>query len=321
MYNPILHPLFGWARAEATLPHALALAQLAAAELILLQIVEERAGVRSIDPLESHLQHATAQSYLAQTSRQLQACGVACDYLLEAGSPVERIVQQADLLGVDLILLSSHGQSGRSDTALGSVAHALLEHLGSSGMLVRALPEPGHAFAPARYRTILVPLDGSRRAESVLPIANRLAVLQDAELVLAHVVHRPALLSWALLPSEDQALGEQWMELNQTMAERYLAQLQARQEARTTVALAQADNVAIELHRMVEQHQADLVLVSAHGAGANPLRLFGDTLNNILTYCAQPVLVYQDLPRLRTSKSQTAPQREHAGAHELAGYP
>ena len=324
MFKRILLPLDGSAWAEATLPHALALAQLADAELILLHVVEEHAGARFVDPLGWQVQQAVTQTYLAQTCRQLRAHGVQSEYLLDAGSPAERIIEQAERLEVGLILMSSHGQSGRTDASLGTVAHKLMEHIGTSGMLVRVHAEPSgtHDLAPARYRTILVPLDGSRRAECVLSIANRLAAAQGAELVLAHVVRCPALLSWAVLwmSREDRNLAEQLMRLNQSIAEQYLTQLQGRQDAPTALALAQADNVAIELHHLAEQHQADLVLLSAHGAGANPLRLVGDTLSNLLAYCRQPVLVYQDRPRSQASKPEAAPQREHASVHELASW-
>lgn len=324
MFKRILVPLDGSAWAKATLPHALAWAQLDDAELILLHVVEEPAGARFVDPLEWQVQQTVNQTFLAQTCRQLQAHGVQSEYLLDAGSPAERIVKQAELLEVDLILMSSHGQSGRTDASLGAVAHTLMEHSGTSGMLVRVCAEPSdsHDLAPVRYRTILVPLDGSQRAECVLPIAHRLATSQGAELVLAHVVRSPALLDWAVLwlSREDRNLAEQLMRLNWSIAEQYLTQLQGRQDVPTTLALAQGDNVAIELHRMAEQHQTDLVLVSAHGAGANPLRLLGDTLSNLLAYCRQPVLVYQDRPESQASKPEAAPQRERAGVHAIESY-
>ena len=96
MFKRILLPLDGSAWAEATLPHALALAQLADAELILLHVVEVHAGARFVDPLESLLQQAVDQTYLAQTCRQLSACRVRSQILLDAGSPAERIIEQAE---------------------------------------------------------------------------------------------------------------------------------------------------------------------------------------------------------------------------------
>jgi nucleotide-binding universal stress UspA family protein len=321
MFTRILLPLDGSALAETILPHALAVAHLADATLILLHVAEVRAGPRLVDPLEWQIQQAAVHTYLAQTCQRLRACGVQSEYLQDAGSSAERIIEQAKQLKVDLILMSSHGQHGSADMFPGSVAHKLVEHIGTSGMLVRVQAELSSTdvLAPARYGTILVPLDGSRRAECVLPIANRLATAQGAELVLAHVAHSPALLNWAVprVSREERDLAEQLVRLNQSVAEQYLAQLQEYQEAPTTIAIAQGDNVAIELHHMAEQYHADLVLISAHGAGANPLRHFGDTLSNLLEYCRQPILVYQDRPDSQANNPEAAPQRERASVHML----
>jgi nucleotide-binding universal stress UspA family protein len=323
MFQRILLPLDGSPLAECTVPHALALAQLADAELILLHVLARQGGERSVDPLQWHLRQAAAQSTLDQTQQRLAASGVRSSSLLVAGSPTQSILEQAAKLNVDLIAISSHGQSGRIDATLGAVAHRLVARVSTSLLLVRTDLEFGGAgdFVPARYRTLLLPLDGSRRAESLLPIAARLATIQDAELVLAHVVHRPLLLGSATLPADAQALAKQAGELNLSVAELYLVQLQERQEIPTRLALAQADNVGTALLQLSEQHQADLVLVTAHGAGVNPLRPVGDTVSSLLAYSPQPVLVYQDRPSGQASQPREAPVQARASVYDASHMP
>ena len=68
--------------------------------------------------------------------------------------------------------------------------------------------------------------------------------------------------------------------------------------------LAHADNVPIEVNHVAEQVEADLLLVSAHGAAANPMRAFGDTVSGILNYGYQPVLIYQDRPAVYTNEPE-----------------
>lgn len=309
MFNRILLPLDGSALAECTIPHALALAKLADAEIILLHVVEESGAETGVDPYEWHLRKAAAQTYLDTLCAKVQALGVSTDCRLLAGSAAERIVEQVDVLGADLLLISSHGQSGRTDWAMGAVARKLLEGVGVSVMLVRGHGEPAEsvALAPARYRTLMVSLDGSRRAECVLPIAERLMEDQHANLVLVHIVQRPSLLGWAMLPEEERRLAEQLVERTQSVAQNYLNDLQARQGERASVVLSLADNVATELSEVARHHQVDLLLLCAHGAAANPVRTFGDTVNGILTYCPQPVLIYQDQPVQRTIERKVAP--------------
>jgi hypothetical protein len=145
----------------------------------------------------------------------------------------------------------------------------------------------------------------------VLPIADWLAREQSTKLVLTHVVQRPGVLSWAMLAEETRILAEQFVEHTWLVAESYLAQVHVRQNIEMISIVAQADNAAIELDHIAGQNQVDLVLVSAHGVAANPLRSFGDTVNSILVYSHQPVLIYQDRPAAaHTVEREAAPDRE-----------
>jgi nucleotide-binding universal stress UspA family protein len=299
--------------AESIIPHALALAKLNNAEIIPLLVLEENASGDGVDPMEWHLRKTEAQTYIDTICTKLQEIGIDSQGLLLTGSPHRRIFEQVEALNIDLVLISSHGQSGRVERPLGAIAHGVLEGAGTSVMLVPAQEQPADAdpFAPRHYNAILIPLDGSRRAECVLPIADWLAREQSTKLVLAHVVQRPGVLSWAMLAEETRILAEQFVEHTWSVAESYLAQVHVRQNIETISIVAQADNTAIELDHIAEQNQVDLVLVSAHGVAANPLRSFGDTVNSILAYSHQPVLIYQDRPAAaHTVEREAAPDRE-----------
>ena len=59
------------------------------------------------------------------------------------------------------------------------------------------------------YKTILVPLDGSKRAESILPHVERLAMHYHATLIFLQVVEPPPLI---VGPEGDITLHQQEME-------------------------------------------------------------------------------------------------------------
>jgi nucleotide-binding universal stress UspA family protein len=105
MFNRILLPLDGSPLAECTVPHALALAQLSDAEVILLHVLAERGGERGVDPIQWHLRQATAQSALDDTCQRMAASGVRSTSLLVAESPTKCILEQAEKLNVDLIVI------------------------------------------------------------------------------------------------------------------------------------------------------------------------------------------------------------------------
>ena len=80
-----------------------------------------------------------------------------------------------------LIILSSHGQSGLSEWNVSSVVQKIVLRARTSIMIVRAYQRIPPETAGLRYRRILVPLDGSQRAECVLPVAVTLARSHEAK--------------------------------------------------------------------------------------------------------------------------------------------
>jgi nucleotide-binding universal stress UspA family protein len=312
MFTRILLPLDGSTMAECTISHALTLAKLNNAEIVPLLVLEETASEDGVDPMEWHLRKTGAQTYIDTICIKFKERGIECQSLLLTGSPYQRVIEQAEKLNSDLILISSHGQSGRVEHPFGATAYKILEGAGTSVMLIPAqvLPEDADIFEPISYYTILIPLDGSLRAECVLPIADWLGRGQSIKLVLSHVVQHPDILGWAMLPDDTRKLAEQFVEHVWTRAKSYLIQIQERQNLETVCLLVRAKNVAIDLDHIAKQNSVDLILVSAHGAASNPMHTFGDTVRGILTYCHQPVLIYQDRPTAHTSEAEVVPVRE-----------
>jgi nucleotide-binding universal stress UspA family protein len=153
----------------------------------------------------------------------------------------------------------------------------------------------------------------------VLPIAEQLAAAHNAELVLGHVVQLPSILSWPMLPEDSRRVADELVELTYNTAKEYLEQHQARQQGRTSIALARAKNVAMELGRLVDEQAIDLILLSAHGAAPNMQRAFGDTVAALLHYARGAVLIYQDRPQTSGEAESSAPRRGRLAGPEQAG--
>jgi nucleotide-binding universal stress UspA family protein len=312
MFKRILLPLDGSQMAESALIHGMALARLTQAELYVLHVLAETQE-ESVDPMQWYLRKAAAQAYLDTVCARLTHAGFQATGLMPAGNPSERIIDQIERLDIDLVVLSAHGESGRSDGSLGAVAYKLLEGVGISAMLVQnGLPvDAEREIAPAEYAKLFVPLDGSRRAECVLPIAEQLAAAHRATVLLAHVLQRPAVFGQSALQDEDPQPLETLLARSQQKAEAYLADVQERMGETAQTLLSTADNTAMELGHLIEAESVDLLLLSAHGAASNPRRAFGDTLRSLLNYVRIPVLIYQDRPLIGMSREFDAPQRNY----------
>ena len=134
MYKKILVPLDGSKLAESVLPHVESLARCSpGAEVMLVSVTERVTGFRVVDdysepsgerlaPEAVGKQERAARKYLGRIAKDLEAKGmkVLTEELL--GKPAEEITLFATNEGCDLIVMASHGRSGPSRWAHGSVA-------------------------------------------------------------------------------------------------------------------------------------------------------------------------------------------------------
>lgn len=132
-------------------------------------------------------------------------------------------------------------------------------------MIVRAHASPATDVAQMRYRRVLVPLDGSQRAEFALPLAKKLADFRNSQLILVHAVVKPEIPRHTPFPEEERPLADRLTELNQTRADEYLKQLQAQLSPNVETRVMAGDAPTVMLQDVVVQENADLVVLSAHG--------------------------------------------------------
>ena len=164
-------------------------------------------------------------------------------------------------------------------------------------MIVRAYYVCGSSeLTPVLYRRVLVPLDGSRRAEYVLPLATSLTQLHRSALVLAHVAPRPEVPRTRPLSAEETDLIERLTALNREAAEVYLENLRGRLPPNVERCVLVSDDAAATLHELVQTEDIDLVLLCAHGYTGESQWPYGSLALNFIAYGATPLLIVQDIP-------------------------
>jgi len=136
------------------------------------------------------------------------------------------------------------------------------------------------------FTRILVPLDGSRLAEAVLPAASSLASALGASLVLLHVLEQepPA-----------QVHGEPHLdsvEEARAYLERLADELRARDiSVETNVHERPVDDVATAIDAHTHELDADLIAMCAHGHTNLLTRLLGSIAERILRGGSVPILL------------------------------
>lgn len=318
MFEHILVPLDGSALAECVLPHTVALSQALGGRITLLRVAESReASTPTVDAFDWHIQKAEASAYLETISARIQReAGLEAQTVVQEGRAAESILKFAAGENVDLIVLSSHGRSGLSRWNISSIVQKIVSQAYLPVMIVRAYQPVPAELTSFRYRKVMVPLDGSLRAEYVLPVAVTLARFHQAELLLTHVVARPQLACVATPQAEDLALTEQLTERNRLAATRYLEERCARlsAEVETKFRLAISEDVATALHEIVEEEGIDLIVLCAHGHSARTRWPYGNIVASFITYGTTPLLIVQDLAphEVERSKAEIMAQ-EHIG--------
>lgn len=322
VFSHLLVPLDGSRLAERVLAHASAFARLNDARVTLAHVLEPPtlAGKREpTDPLRWQLASSEAEHYLAEVHARLGHEFALAEWRMFEGQTTANIVEYAQAEGVDLIALSSHGRSGMMGWNLGAEVHKLALHARTSVLIVRAFGAPAHMDAPLRYERLLLPLDGSRRAEIALPNASHVAGEHGASLTLAHIVQRAPPTSRLPLPEREADLQERFLTMRRRHAERYLATVRdelASVGRDVTMHVDVDTDTVARIHDLAAAVGADLVVVSAHGASGSNRWPFGSTVLNLLAYGTTPLLVIQDLSRdeLMPSAAELAAQQRRGHA-------
>ncbi|MHB1319582.1 MAG: universal stress protein [Anaerolineae bacterium] len=141
----------------------------------------------------------------------------------------------------------------------------------------------------------MVPLDGSLRAEYVLPMATELATRHDAELLLVHAVVPPEIFEQAPMSRDESAMMARVIEHNRVHAERHLERLAGTLGVRAQPVVLAGDDVAESLHRHAEVCGADLIIMCAHGRSGRHALPQGSVATSFFAYGTTHLLVAQDL--------------------------
>lgn len=303
MINRILLPLDRSTLAECVLPHTIAVARAFGSQVTLLHVMDtprEARWQQATDPLSWQIHKTEAKTYLHEVALRLQAAGLLTETYILEGSPAEQVIEFSDTHACQLIIMSSHGQSGLSDWGVSSVVQKVVLRVHNSMMIVHATQPIAPDITSLRYKHILVPMDCTPRAEYILPVAATLACAHDAQIMLAHIVQKPPIPRRTPPSREDVELVDLLVEHNQAEAIEYLDQLQSRISGKVDTCVLVSDDLTATLHELIEEEKIDLVLLSAHGHSSQTRGLYGEMVSNLIEYGATPLVILRDSAQTQT---------------------
>ncbi|MBI2823999.1 MAG: universal stress protein [Planctomycetia bacterium] len=303
MLRNLLCPVDGSPLAEQALPYALGLAQKAGATLhIALVHVPNAYGEYFPSHTEDLEEEAKTceQKYLdGLRDRLASASRVNIDVHHLEGIVPETLTAEVADRQIDLVIMAAHGWGYVSRAIVGSVSDHLIRHLTIPLLIVHA-PEI-HAQLevnrPTSFRRVLVPLDGSKLAETIIAPARSLGDLWRAAYRLVRVVVPPSrqYVGW---PPDEAAptFDERALEQAQGDAATYLEQLAARvrqDDLAADVRVVVERNVAAAIIKEAAAGDCDVIAIATHGRGGLSRLLLGSVADKVVRGASVPVLICQ----------------------------
>jgi nucleotide-binding universal stress UspA family protein len=160
-------------------------------------------------------------------------------------------------------------------------------------------------------KVIIAALDLTEHSATTLKTAEEFALHFGSQLCLVHVV--PALPD---LPSEVSVFKEsEYENALHTTAEKKLAEMAGNLSTagvNAKYAVGTANDTAMEIIRLAEHHQGDLIIIGTHGHSAWHEMAFGTVVEKVVRLSAIPVLVLRS--QAEAQSSDATPKAESAAA-------
>lgn len=289
--STVLVPLQESAFAESILPDALQLAG-ADGKIVLVSVVQPPriapwAHQSDSDGETENKDVSDVGTYLSDEAQVLQTRGVRVETKVLMSDDIPRAIDEAvSDLHADMMAIATHGMDRSRWLLPSSLAWKTVAH-SSVPILMRRFPVgvERDAMDPAQpATTVMVPLDGSARAEQALHVATQLAGRWDVPLLLAQVTTH----------------GEG--------GQAYLDRIALSLRVPATTALIQGEP-ANALTKLAQDRGVSHVVLTSHGRTGLTRVIAGDVAAELIQQLPLPIVVVPLLQQM-----EKAPEKDESGA-------
>jgi nucleotide-binding universal stress UspA family protein len=141
------------------------------------------------------------------------------------------------------------------------------------------------------YKTILVPLDGSKRAEMILPHVRDLSKHYDARVVFLMVEEEPVQLGWDEVVDMEKSHAD--FSVRKGRAESYLTERKQEFEKdgiHSEIRIA-CGAVVKAILKTADEIDTNLIALASHGLSASSRMSYGSVAAGLLQYIDRPILI------------------------------
>jgi len=225
---------------------------------------------------------------LRDVAESLQRSGLSVVAKTANGDAAEEILAEATDLAIEMIVMSSAGRGAFGRVQLGSVADRVARHATIPVLIAREREQP--ITEPVTVERIIVPLDGSVRAQRALPVASTLSKRLGAPIVLM-AVGDPTGLALGYGAVASMAYYEQLRdaferELRNCVTQPQRALERAGFEVSSIIKTGNASSAIAE-----ESRVSDLIVMTSHGRGGVKRWLLGSVAERLIRTAPAPVVL------------------------------
>jgi len=250
-------------------------------------------GLPSLEQRASDAELARVRDHVAECFAAAAAAHVRVDILVDVGQPARQILDRADSLSTDVIVMGTHGAGGFEHLVLGSVTEKVLRR---ARCAVLTVPPRAQATSTLPFTRLLCPVDFSDPSLAALQLARSLAAESASALTVLHVIEwpwhePPAPIAAELPPAQAEALAEYRRYVERSALARLEELLPPTVADRPApVPCLRHGKPYVEILRLAAEDRADLIVMGVHGRSGVDMTLFGSSTNQVVRQATCPVL-------------------------------
>jgi nucleotide-binding universal stress UspA family protein len=289
MYDEILFPTDGSDGADAVFDHVLEIADAHGSRVRILNVADTnqpsvlRKGGEVLDVLEQE-----GKSIVEDAAERARERDVSVIKDVVQGKPYKRIVDYAASLGMDLIVMPTHGRSGLERFLLGSTTERVVRRAEAPVLTVN--PD-GSSSIGYPYGNVLVPTDGSDCARAALSTGVEVVKAERASLHLISVIDTMSL--------GVDVRSDVRIEVLEESADQILEDAYAFAEEAGINPVSDTVEYGTSVHEAIlsyiEDNEIDLVVVGTHGRTGFDRYVLGSVTEYLIRTSPVPVLTVREV--------------------------
>ncbi len=281
----ILVLLDGSKEAAQAIPMAKSVARAVKANVTILSAIKESPTVRK--KKTHHIVVEERTTYLKRVANDFIHNGVQAQYFICDGAISDVAKQYIDEDGIDLVITTTRGGSGKPHWLDGGVSRKLVQMIDVPMLIVKYRDE-GYPPAPT-VKHIMVTLDGSLHSERTLPYGRALAQAFGAELLLMSVPAVPEV--------KDYRAASEVVEKIRHKAENNMRKFLSavarslRKDRLRVRTLVKGSIPARTIVEVSEKEKTDMIMLTSRGRGSLDLLLMGSVAEEVVSNTKIPIFM------------------------------